>query len=149
MKLRIFSLSLCLIFTAHGERESLVSEDVYQQVHKSIRDYWNFYLKADTLKVEEVRENAFAGLDDREKIRALAEWIFRKSPPHDYGIAWQATRLLRAPESVIQDYSELRRLMTVETDSRRFYQLNGLSTYGEKMAMISLGNVHAGYSWRE
>jgi hypothetical protein len=133
MKLRIFSLSLCLILTTHAEREALVSEDVYMRIKECIHDYHHpFVRSSDELEAKALREKAFAGLDDREKIRALAEWIFRTPPPHYYGISSQAAKLLIAPEPVIKDYSELRRLMAGETDSRRFYQLYTLSSYGER-----------------
>jgi hypothetical protein len=79
------------------------------------------------LKTQALRERAFAGLDDQEKIRVLTEWIFRKPPPHHHSMVSLASWLLKAPEPVIKDYSELRRLMAAETDSRRFFQLYLLS----------------------
>lgn len=133
MKLKVFSLALCLIVTALGERESLVSDDVYLRINECIHDYHHPFVRtSDESEAKALRDKAFAGLDDGEKIRALVEWMFRKPPPHYYGIASQAAKLLIAPEPVIKDYSELRHLISEETDSRRFYQLSMLSYSAEK-----------------
>lgn len=134
MKLRIFSLALGLTLTAHAERESLISEDLYLRIDECIHDYYYPFVKSsDMPEAKALREKAFAGLEDREKIRALAEWMFRFPPPTHSGIPLNTGKLLIAPEPVISDYSELHRLMAVETDSRRFYQLSVLaSAFGEK-----------------
>lgn len=134
MKSRIFSLAIGLILTAHAEPESLVSEDVYLRIDECIHDYYYPFVKSsDMPEAKALREKAFAGLDDREKIRALAEWMFRFPPPTHSEIPSNTGKLLIAPNSVIRDYSELHRLMAVETDSRRFYQLSVLaSAFGDK-----------------
>lgn len=103
MKLKIFSLSLCLIFTANGERESLVSEEVYLRIDECIVDYRKLHLTSDTPAAKALREKAFEGLNDREKIRALAEWMFRKTPPTSIWIPSHAGILLTAPEPIIDD----------------------------------------------
>lgn len=133
MNLRIFSLLFLLVLPAQAERESLVSEEVYLRINKCILDYYLPFVKSSNdSQAKTIREKAFAGLDDREKIRALAEWMFRKPLPQYNSIPSQAKKLLIAKEPVIQDYSELRRLMATETDSRRFYQLSTLSYTAEK-----------------
>lgn len=131
MKLRIFSFLLSLIASAYGERESLVSEEVYRRLDGSIKEYHQTPAKWSESKTKALREMAFAGLDDREKIRAIAEWIFRQKPPLHHNLVSLASGLLRAPEPMIEDYSELRRLMATESDSRRFFQLSTLAYRAE------------------
>lgn len=134
MKLRIFSLIALLIHPSMAEREPLVSEEVYSRIDECIHDYYHpFVRSSDEPEAVAIRKKAFEGLNDREKIRALAEWMFRQPLPHHIGIASKAGKLLIAPEPVIDDYSEIRRLMAVEDDSRRFFQLFILSpSYDEK-----------------
>ena len=132
MKLRIFSLSICLIIAAHADRASLVPEDVYLRIKESLHDYFYNSAKYSESEMKALRERTFAGLDDREKIRALAEWMFRVPPPTHSDIPSIAGSLLIAPEPVIRDFSEFQRLMAVETDSRRFFQLAVLAPAYDK-----------------
>lgn len=133
MKLSISSLFLSLFISAHADRESLVSQEVYLRINECVIEYHLPFVKSsDDYQAKAIREKAFAGLDDDEKIRALAEWMFRKPLPQYNNIPSQAKKLLIAKEPVIQDYSELRRLMASETDSRRFFQLSALSYTAEK-----------------
>lgn len=126
MSLKSFSFLLLLFistFRTLAARESLVSEEVYLRINECIQATRYTSAKWSDTERAALREKAFAGLNDREKIRALAEWMFRKQPPTHSESASAAGSLLIAPEPVIEDFTELRRLMADETDSRRFFQL--------------------------
>jgi hypothetical protein len=127
MKLKVFSLLYLLAVIASAERESLVSEEVYLRIKDCIHAINYTPVKWSDSNRASLREKAFAGLTDQEKIRALAEWMFRRPHPTHIDAVSGAGQLLIAPEPVIRDYSEFRRLMAVETDSRRFFQLSVLA----------------------
>lgn len=122
---------LSLIIPAVAERESLVSDEVYHRVDDCIQEYHKSANLSDS-KTKDLREKAFKGLNDREQIRVLAEWIFRKPIPHYQDMVSNVSWLLKTPESVNNDFTELRRLMAVETDSRHFFQLSTLAFTAEK-----------------
>lgn len=132
MKLRTFStcLATCMLLMAE-EREPLASDDIVNRFSDGIKDAQLSNGGLDTPKREAIRRRTLDGLSDAERIRGLAEWMFRHPRLGHSAIPSTGIEILLSPKREIQDIAELRRLMDLETDSNRFFMLSELSLYFE------------------
>lgn len=107
--------------------KALASDEVVERISQGIRDCYMSFKLSTSPEREQIRQTALGGMSDAEKIRGLAEWMFRQDS--HTSVADHAIQLLLSPKSEILDSTELRILLKKEDDSRRFYKLMGLSTY--------------------
>ncbi len=128
LKLSSLSIFLCLIcLPEKAGAESLVSEEILTRVSQGIHATSQSFELSPSPERKQIREAALGGLSDSEKIRALAEWMFRQG--NQSSVADRAIQLLLSPDLEINDSTELRRLLKSETDSRRFYKLLVFTSY--------------------
>ncbi len=136
MKLSTFSIWLASCMLLAAERETLASKEVVDRLASGIKEAYPSIYDSGSPQREAIRRRALDGLNDAEKIRGLAEYMFSYPKPGIASIPSEVIQLLISPRREIEDITELRRLMAAETDPNRFYLLSEFATlfeadYGE------------------
>jgi hypothetical protein len=132
MNLRIFSVWIVLLSNLTAEHLPLAPRVTVERISQGIRDALLSNGGIGSPEREAVRRRTLDGLSDVERLRGIAEWMFTQ-PNSDHAlIPNTAFKILLSPKREVLDLSEWRRLMSLESNSSRFYMLAEMSRYFEQ-----------------